>query len=99
MAEADKDGRAAEIVGDLMATTAMSINESLADARAECDHWEAEHAAIFRVVLSEDAAIAIAKCFAGYDDLEWRRLEPYDRQRITAQGERVVTMLRQAIGG
>lgn len=65
----------------------------------ERDFWEAEHAAIFHFVLSEDAAVAIAKCFAGYDDMAWRRLEPYDRARITAQGERVVGLLRAAIGG
>jgi hypothetical protein len=112
MAEADKDGRAAQMVSDLMATTVMSMNEGMGEGRKrlamvnqlleaelERDHWEAEHAAIFHVVLSEDAAAAIAKCFAGYNDLEWQRLEAYDRARITAQGERVVKMLRQAIGG
>lgn len=75
------------------------VEDQLAEVERERDHWEAEHAALFHVVLSEDAAIAIAKCFAGYDDLEWQRLEPYDRARLAEQGERVVRMLRTAIGG
>ena len=32
MAEADKDGRAAQIVGDLMATLAMSVNDGIREA-------------------------------------------------------------------
>lgn len=35
MAEADRDGRAALIVGDLMATTVMSVHEGLREAIAE----------------------------------------------------------------
>lgn len=148
MAEADKDGRVAQIVSDLMATTAMAVSEgvrqavedferfcpdcgigtesashedcpngpwskgwdgegrkrlrltnALLETEIERDHWEAEHAAIFNIVLSEDAPVAIAKTFAGYDDLAWARLETFDRARLTAQGERVVEMFRQAIGG
>lgn len=33
MAEADKDGRAAQIVGDLMATTVMAINDGMGEGR------------------------------------------------------------------
>lgn len=109
MAEADKDGRAAQIVGDLMATTAMAVNEGVGEGRKrlrlvnqlvaaerERDHWEAEHAALFHVVCGEDAAARFAKAFGGYDDLEWKRLDPRDRAWLEAKGQRVVDMIAEA---
>ena len=37
MASADKDGRVAQLVGDLAATTVMAVNEALLDQEAAFD--------------------------------------------------------------
>ncbi|MCB9376997.1 MAG: hypothetical protein H6515_14175 [Microthrixaceae bacterium] len=68
MASADRDGRARQILGDLMTTTAMAVNEAIRDRLAEFDQL------LDQAVAQIDAAEAEA--LAGHQagichDSEW----------------------------
>lgn len=73
----------------------LRLVNHLVDVERERDHWEAEHAALFRACMGDGAAERIAKAFGRYDDIEWRRLEPFDRQWLIAKGQAVVDMFQR----